>query len=75
MMAIRFDHHLNIYLMELEFRVKCGRNHASFLDLDMKIENSAFVYKLFDNSDKFSDKFIKRDNLCSVSEFVYQISK
>ena len=40
----------NIYHQELELKVE---NHASILDLDIKIEDSVFVYKLFDKGDKF----------------------
>ena len=43
----------NIYPKELELRVEHQGNHASFLDLDIEIEDSVFVYKLFDKRDKF----------------------
>ena len=43
----------NIYHQELELKVVHKENHASILDLDIKIEDSVFVYKLFDKGDKF----------------------
>ena len=44
----------NIYPKELDLRVKRQGNHVSFLDLDIKVEDSVFVYKTFDKRDKFS---------------------
>ena len=43
----------NIYPKELKLNVKHQGNHVSFLELDIKIEYSVFVYKLFDKRDKF----------------------
>ena len=44
----------NIYPMKLELKVEHQGNHTSFLDLDIKIEDSVLVYKLFDKRDKIS---------------------
>ena len=44
----------NIYSKELDLKVERQENHVSYLDLDMKVEESVFVYKPFDKSDKFS---------------------
>ena len=43
----------NIYPKELELKVEHQGNHASLLDLDIKIKDSVFVYKFFDKRDKF----------------------
>ena len=43
----------NIYSKKLELKVERQGNHTWFLDLDVKIENSVFAYKLFDKRDKF----------------------
>ena len=44
----------NICPKELDLKVERQGNHASFLDLDIKVEDSIFVYKPFDKRDKFS---------------------
>ena len=44
----------NIYPKELDLKVERQGNHASFLVLDIKVEDSVFVYKPFDKRDKFS---------------------
>ena len=43
-----------IYPKELELKIEHSGMHATFLDLDIKIENWMFIYKLFDKRDKFS---------------------
>ena len=43
----------NTYPKELDLKVKHQGNHVSFLDLDIKLEDSIFVYKPFDKRDKF----------------------
>ena len=42
-----------IYPKELELKVEHQGSYASFLDLELKIDNSIFVYKLFYKRDKF----------------------
>ena len=44
----------NICPKELDLKVECQRNHVSFLDFDIKVEDSVFAYKPFDKRDKFS---------------------
>ena len=44
----------NIYPKELDLKVELQRNHVSFLDIDIKVEDSVFVYKPFDKRNKFS---------------------
>ena len=43
----------NICPKELNLKVQRQRNHVSFLDLDIKVKDSVFVCKPFDNWDKF----------------------
>ena len=43
----------NIYPKQLELKVEHHGAHATFLDLDIQIENETFVYKLFDKRDTF----------------------
>ena len=54
----------NINPKELDLKVERQGNHASFLDPDIKVEDSVFVYKSFDKRDKFS-LFIVRMPLLS----------
>ena len=42
-----------IYPGELELKLEHSGTHATFLDLDIKVEGEIFVYKLFDKRDKF----------------------
>ena len=35
----------NMYLKELDLKVERQGNHVLFLDLDIKVEDSVFVYK------------------------------
>ena len=44
----------NMYPKELDLKVERQGNHVSFLDLDIKVEDSVFVYKHLDKRDKFS---------------------
>ena len=41
-----------IYPVELDLKLEHSGTHATFLDLDIKIEDGIFVYKLFDKRDK-----------------------
>ena len=38
---------------ELELKMEDSGTNATFLDLDIKIEDEIFVYKLFDERDQF----------------------
>ena len=42
-----------IYPSDLELKCEHSGNHATFLDLDIKIEDDKFVYKLYDKRDEF----------------------
>ena len=42
-----------IYPKELDLKVEHHGSHASFLDLDITVENNIFRYKLFDKRDAF----------------------
>ena len=43
-----------MYPKELNLQVELQGNHVSFLDLDIKVEDSVFVYKPLGKRDKFS---------------------
>ena len=42
-----------IYSEEIELKLEHNGTDVTFLDLDIKIKNGTFVYKLFDKRDKF----------------------
>ena len=44
---------LEIYPEELELKCEHSGNHATFLDLDIRIEDGMFIYKLYDKRDGF----------------------
>ena len=43
----------NIYPNDLELKCEHSGNHATFLDLDIKISGDEFIYKLYDKRDEF----------------------
>ena len=55
----------NTYPKELDLKVKHQGNHVSFLDLDIKLEDSIFVYKPFDERDKFLLFIVRMPHLSS----------
>ena len=55
----------NIYSKELDLKVERQGNHVSYLDLDIKVEESVFVYKPFDKRDKFSFFIVRIPHLSS----------
>ena len=55
----------NICPKELDLKVERQGNHVSFLDLDIKVEDSIFVYKPFDKRDKFSLFIVRMPHLSS----------
>ena len=55
----------NIYSNELQLKVKHQGNLRSILDLDMKTDDSVFVYKLFDKRDNFSFFIVRMSHLSS----------
>ena len=54
-----FDNFKYIYPKELELKLEHHGSHATFLDLDIEIKNSVFVYKLFDKRDAFSFEIVR----------------
>ena len=51
--------HNNIYTNELELKLEHAGNRATFLNLDIVIENGKFVYKLFDKRDEFPFSIVR----------------
>ena len=48
-----------IYPKELELKCEHAGSHATFLDLDIKIEEGMFIYKLFDKRDAFKFDIVR----------------
>ena len=55
----------NIYPKELELKVEHQGNYDSVLDLDVKIEDSVFVYKFCNKRDKFPFFIFRMPHLSS----------
>ena len=55
----------DIYPDELELKVEHEGTSASFLNLDIRIEDSQFVYKLYDKRDAFPFSIVRMPYLCS----------
>ena len=55
----------NIYPKELDLKVERQGNHVSFLDLDIKVEDSVFLYKTSDKRDKFVLSIVRIPHLSS----------
>ena len=66
-----------IYPAELQLKVEHFGDHATFLDLDIKIENKTFVYKLYDKRDEFPFSIVRMPNMKSniPSEIFYNTIK
>ena len=43
-----------IYVKQLELKLEYQVEHATFMDLDIKIEDDIFLYNFFDKKEKFS---------------------
>ena len=56
---------MNIYPEELELKVEHSGCHASFLNLDITIEDNIFVYKLYDKRDAFPFHIVRMPHGCS----------
>ena len=54
-----------IYPKELELKVEHQGNHATFLDLDITIQDGIFIYKLFDKRDAFPFFIVRMPCMCS----------
>ena len=59
------DSHKQIYPEELELKLEHSGLHATFLDLDITIQENIFVYKLFDKRDKFPFFIVRMPHLDS----------
>ena len=55
----------NIYPKKVDLKVERQGNHVPFVDLDIKVEDSVFVYKPFDKMDNFSLFIIRMQHLSS----------
>ena len=55
----------DIYPKELELKCEHQGNRATFLELDIVIENGVFVYKLFDKRDDFPFTIVRMPDLSS----------
>ena len=56
----------NIYPKELkELKVEHQGNYALFLDFDIKLEHSIFLYKLVEKRDKFPFFFVRMPHMSS----------
>ena len=55
----------DIYPQELELKCEHQGDRASFLELDIKIENGLFVYSLFDKRDDFPFHIVRMPHLSS----------
>jgi len=55
----------DIYPPELELKVEHQGLHATFLDLDITVENGLFIYKLFDKRDAFPFFIVRMPHLSS----------
>lgn len=66
------EHFRHIYPIELELKLEHQGNHASFLDLDITIEDGMFVYKLYDKRDKFPFFIVRMPHLSSnIPQYVF----
>ena len=59
----------NICPKELDLKVERQGNHVSFLDHDIKVEDSVFVYKPLDKRDKFSLFMFE----CPICQAIYHL--
>ena len=55
----------DIYPEELELKIEHSGQHASFLNLDITIEDSIFVYKLYDKRDTFPFHIVRMPQISS----------
>ena len=62
----------DIYPPSLELKIEHRGQHATFLDLDITIENNIFIYKLFDKRDDFPFFIVRMPNLSSdIPSYVF----
>ena len=64
--------HNQIYPTELELKVEHSGNHATFLDLDITLNDGVFTYKLFDKRDAFPFFIVRMPHLDSnIPSFIF----
>ena len=54
-----------IYPEQLELKVENHGSYASFLNLDIRLVNNQFVYKLYDKRDAFPFFIVRMPHMCS----------
>ena len=59
-----------------ELELKCEHHergkHATFLDLDIKISEGKFIYKMFDKTDEFAYSVMRRPYIDSnISLYIF----
>ena len=59
------DSYKDIYPQELELKLENHGDHATFLDLDIRIADGLFVYRLFDKRDAFPFFIVRMPHLSS----------
>ena len=57
------NNHKEIYPSELELKCEHTGHHATFLELDIQINNNKFIYKLFDKRDEFPFSIVRMPDL------------
>ena len=57
--------HRKIYSKEMQLKKEHEGRHATFLELDVNINNSIYIYKLFDKRDDFPFSIVKMPYLSS----------
>ena len=55
----------NIYPRELELKCENQGDHATFLDLDIRISNNQYVYKIFDKRQNFPFHIVRMPDITS----------
>ncbi len=62
----------NIYPPSMELKIEHQGNHATFLDLDIKIQDGEFIYKLYDKRDNFPFFIVRMpDRRSNIPSFVF----
>ena len=67
--------HSNMYPAELDLKLEHSGDHATFLCLDIRIENEQFVWKLYDKRDDFPFSIVRMPYKCSnIPENIFYAS-
>ena len=68
------NNHKEIYPSELELKCEHTAHHATFLELDIQINNNKFIYKLFDKRDEFPFSIVRMPDLNgNISSHVFMV--